>query len=243
VWSPNGRHLVYAFRGGRPAAGLGIIEMNRVERRILARTGPKDLYLRPEFSPDGERLVAQRRSREGSGSRIWVLKRGEIPSPLFDDSEAVDIKPHFDRSGTHIVFTRRMSISGPGEIAVVGEGGQDVQILYEDAEADDHSARPSPVRDEIAFISNRAGRPQLYVGNLAGTGLTHIPLEGRSVFAPRWSPDGERLVLSTARERENLPKRADASAVSEVELVVIDRNGNVLLETPGLMADWMPAWP
>jgi hypothetical protein len=26
-------------------------------------------------------------------------------------------------------------------------------------------------------------------------------------------------------------------------IAVIDRNGRVLFETPGMMADWMPAWP
>jgi hypothetical protein len=33
------------------------------------------------------------------------------------------------------------------------------------------------------------------------------------------------------------------TGLAEIELVVIDREGQRLVETPGLMPDWMPGWP
>jgi hypothetical protein len=33
------------------------------------------------------------------------------------------------------------------------------------------------------------------------------------------------------------------TGLAQIELVVIDREGQLLVEMPGLMPDWMPGWP
>jgi Tol biopolymer transport system component len=98
--------------------------------------------------------------------------------------------------------------------------------------ADDHTARPSPSRNELAFISTRSGSSDAYLAPFAGgpaRRLTRTPHRRES--APRWSPDGEKLALTVL-----VPGNV-------YHVVVVDRRGRVLLDVPGQMPDWMPPWP
>jgi Tol biopolymer transport system component len=94
----------------------------------------------------------------------------------------------------------------------------------------------------VAFVSDRGGTRDVFLADLAGgavTRLTNTP--DRDEFAPRWSPDGERLVLTTAPPQP--PGRdGDRLDPAATRLVVVDRSGRVLFETPGMMADWMPGF-
>ena len=106
-----------------------------------------------------------------------------------------------------------------------------------------HSARPSPGRDEIAFIADQNGSFDLFVADLSGAGaraLTDTPQ--RNEFAPRWSPDGELLVVTSSPTENGQPRLVDREALEDTTVVVYDRAGNRLLETPGMMPDWMPPW-
>jgi Tol biopolymer transport system component len=96
------------------------------------------------------------------------------------------------------------------------------------------------MRDEVAFISNRDGSHDVFLVGLTdgvSRNLTRSPEIDEGV--PIWSPDGERLVILRR------PRTAPGSRpqVEENRLAVIDREGQVLFETQGMMADWMPAWP
>ena len=64
----------------------------------------------------------------------------------------------------------------------------------------------------------------------------------RNEFAPIWSPDGERLVLTTSATEAGAPRLADRASLAEARVVVLDRGGHVLLDTRGFMPDWMPPW-
>ena len=52
---------------------------------------------------------------------------------------------------------------GPGHPSVATGGAR---ALFEDAGADEHSGRPSPARDELAFVSNRDGAFDVFVGQI-----------------------------------------------------------------------------
>ena len=154
-----------------------------------------------------------------------------------ESGEGFDHKARFTRDGEWVVFTRRARRDGPGRLMRVRADGSGLAPLIPGSRADEHSSRPSPVRDEIAFISRASGAGEAFLLDLSGgrpRRLTHTP--GWEEMAPRWSPDGEYLALTARRAGPR------TGSPPETRVVVVDRRGNPLLGVPGTMPDWMPAW-
>jgi Tol biopolymer transport system component len=245
VWSRDGRRLVYAFRGGEPAAGLALLDLDAAQPTplLLAQSNGPDFFLRPSFSPDGRQLVAQRRDSEGEGSGLWILAPGGEPESLTGNPVWIDLKAHFSRDGTRVIYSRRLAAGGPHDIASINLEGRDLRLHGSSDETDDHSAQPSPTRDEIAFVSSRSRDEDVYLVDLEGgipRNLTRTP--DLDEHAPRWSPDGELLVVTSVDADAEQLTLGDRAALAVARLRVIDRQGHVLLDTPGFMPDWMPPW-
>jgi Tol biopolymer transport system component len=245
VWTTDGRRLAYAFRGGEPAAGIAMLDFDRprADPLLLARSDGPDFFLRPHLSVDGRHLVAQRRRQDGTGSTLWILAPGARGKPLTDDPAWIDIKARFSRDAARVVYTRRPAAGGPRDVASVNREGGDLRLHGSADDTDEHSARPSPTRDELAFVSDRSQNADVYLVEMDGgvpRNLTRTPMFDE--YAPHWSPDGELLVVTTVDVDADEPRLADRATLTHARLRVIDREGRVLLDTPGFMPDWMPPW-
>jgi dipeptidyl aminopeptidase/acylaminoacyl peptidase len=155
----------------------------------------------------------------------------------------MDLKARFTRNGDGLIYTRRPASGGPHEIAHIALGDLTIRTLSPSPESDDHSARPSPTRDEYAFVSNRSGDADVYLAHLTNDTIVNLTHSiDRNDHAPRWSPNGELLVMTTGDVDAGDLRLADREALSRARIRVIDREGRVTLDIPGLMPDWMPAW-
>jgi Tol biopolymer transport system component len=243
-WSPVGRRIAYAFRGGRPAAGIAIRDLDREAGVSVARLAKGAFFVRPHFDPEGSRIVVQRKGPSG-GSHLWLVGQGLKPRPLTWSAAWFDLKGWFTRDGERIVYSRRPARGGPHQIVSIRGSGDDLRVIGgSEGAGDDHSARPSPTRDEVVLVSDRDGSPDLYLADLDGDAarrLTHSPEQ--SEFAPHWSPDGERIVATLTATRAGRPRLDDPEGLAEARVVVFDRTGRQLFETRGFMPDWMPPWP
>jgi Tol biopolymer transport system component len=243
AWAPDRPALAFAFRGGEPPSGIAVFELDSGRATLAAPGGVGDFFLRPSWSAGGALIVAQRRAADGSGSQLWIVEAGEQARALTADPAWFDWKPTFTRDGSAVVFSRRPAAGGLGVIATIAVGGGEPQLLPLGADANLHSARPSPTRDEIAFVAERGGAAVVLLADLAGGSARALTRAAeRQAFAPRWSPDGERLVVTTSPPGAPLPRLADSDALAEAGVLVLDREGNELFEAPGMMPDWMPAW-
>jgi dipeptidyl aminopeptidase/acylaminoacyl peptidase len=224
VWSPDGLRLAYAFRtleGGGIAA---------VDPGGAHEVWGRGRLIRPTFSPDGRRLLAQR--LDGEGSLLLLLEPGRKPRPLLPPGH-YDDKGRFTRDGRFVVFQRGAPHAGPRDLLRVPSEGGEAELFASLPEADDQGAEPSPTRDEVAFVSDRDGSPDLFLADLAGGAPRNLSRTPDAVeAAPHWSPDGERIALTL--------DAGGGSAASRVR--VVDREGHVLFEAPGMMPSWMPPW-
>lgn len=234
VWSPAGDRVAYTFAGratGGVAGGAAWVDVASGEARVAAPGSDAVTYFRPEFDPSGRRIVAQR-GAFGRDSTLWILEEGRPPRALTGDERWFEQKGRFTRDGEWIVYTRRSRHGMPGDLVLIRPDGSGARVVASRLRSDDHTARASPTRDELAFISNRARNSELYVVDLFGgrpRRLTRTPNQAEN--APRWSPDGQRIAVTV-----ELPD-------GRFHVAVVDREGRTLLDVPGMMPDWMPPWP
>lgn len=242
MWSPDGASVVFAFLGKEPPSGIGLASVASGEVRVLAPSGEKSWFFRPHFAPDGRRIVAQKRWGHTPGSSLWLVGVLGDARPLLDDRATFYQKAWFTRDGRSIVYSARPAAGGTRDVYLIdSDGAAPPRILVEDAEADDHSAVPSPTRDEVVFVSSEDGRVDVWLQDLAGGPARNLTRSGAyDEYAPQFSPDGERIVLTVGPARRLPPASGDEVPLPGAHVVVIDREGRRLFETPGFMADWMP---
>jgi hypothetical protein len=244
AWSPDGTRVAYVFvsrPGPRATRGVAEVEIASGRRSVLTPDPEgRVAFFRPEYAPDGRRLLIQRRGQlADSSSELWLLEPGHPLRALPGRFPSFAEKARFSPDGASIVYTGRESPEGPGDVWLVRPDGSGSRPIAAEPEADENSAHFSPTRGEIAFISDRDGSPDLFLLDLASgaaRNLTRTP--GRPERAPRWSPDGDRIALSV------LPAAAgDERDPADERVVVVGRDGKLVLDIPGEMPDWMPPWP
>ena len=243
AWSPRRPELVFAFRGAAPPSGLMLADVPSRTQRLLAVSGKRNFFLRPSFAPDGESVVAQRRRANARGSSLWRIDPGSAPKPLTQDPTWYDMKPAYTRDGGEILFSRRPAAGGASDILAIPAAGGTPRTLVSTPESNDHTARPSPRRDEIVFVSDRSGSSALYLAPLAGGAARPLTADPtRQYFAPNWSPDGERVAAIATPDHAGEGKLSEHERLAGMHVVVLDREGRTLFDAPGFMPDWMPPW-
>jgi hypothetical protein len=235
-----GRQVVYVFAGvtrGGYAQGVKRLRVMDAQDKILS-TSPRDGVLRfPRISPDGLSVVVEVQ-RPTSGTDLWLL-RDEVPVvKLVEGRLHDDTSPRFSRAGGVVYFDRKAWGGGRRAAAASRLGGGDVCSVHVDTlevscswaseDAREYAVEPSPARDELLFLREKEGRVELVLADAQAQG-------SRSLLAPSganprnlvWSPSGERIAFVSGPER--------AATVT-----VVDRDGTVLLETPGEAVGWAP---
>jgi Tol biopolymer transport system component len=121
------------------------------------------------------------------------------------------------------------------------EGGSPLPVVA--GPADEHSARPSPTRGELAFVSNEGGAANVFILSLAGGGVRNLhPTTTLHLFAPHWSPDGDRIAVTAMKNDGRGVRAISHGDLADLRVMVFDREGKQLFDQPGAMPDWMPPW-
>jgi Tol biopolymer transport system component len=197
VWAPDGSHLYFSSdrggsmnvwriavdpRSGKPAAAPEAVHV------------PATYAAGISFSRDGQRMAYMSCMRT---SNLFQAGFDPAHETVIGTPKAVTqgvketLYPSISRDGKWIAF---MQEGLNEDIVVVQPDGSQLRRVTDDA-ARDKTPRWSPDGREIAFVSNRGGRFEIWTIHSDGSGLRQVT-EGSphgGVTYPAWSPDGQRI--------------------------------------------------
>lgn len=182
----NARVVFSSDRNGND--DLYVIDADGTNLKRLTTSVQPDNCAR--FSFDGSRIVFQRGS--STTREIWVMdndgsNQTQVTKNAFNDQE-----PSWTPDG-RILFTSNRS--GKRQIYRMDEDGTNVTQLTIDATAECYQVDVRPDGKKLAFILQRNGASRTHFMDADGSKMTDMG-HGDEEFWPRWSPSGNRLVVT-----------------------------------------------
>ena len=217
AWSPDGQSIAFSDIRNTPG-NVVVVNTDGTGRRNLMQGA------RPIWSPDGRRIVFTR----GVGNRIYMADSNGANERQIESRFSDLWDPVWSPDGSRLVFTRN---SGPKRDIYLLNVDDTLRTPFRIIEYGRNPAW-SPDGSQIAF--NRYAT--IFVANVDGTNikrLTHpehiaLPLINGDL-SPTWSTNGDMIVFTSDRP-------------GELEIVVMDADGNNLHRVTGLADGWEAVW-
>lgn len=154
----------------------------------------------PMISPDGKNL-AFASNRSGQWDLHFLDFKGDDVSKITDSAQ-YEASPSFSPDGLWMTFESYSE--GSLEIFIQPVDGSQDPIQLTNHYAADFSPVWSPQGRQIAFVSTRGGKNQIWLANLDATGTDRFELLSQpdEEFAahPAWSPDGRYLAWAVVSQ-------------------------------------------
>jgi Tol biopolymer transport system component len=199
--SPRGDRVVFSD------GGLVTMHLDGSGRRPIT-TGSG---LAPDWSPRGNELVFTRSASETDRDVYLVHANGRGGLVrLTDTPHRFEFAPVWSPDGTKIAFVGcpPSGVAGDCHLYVIGRDGSGETQVVAGVSGGEGAVdwQPIPGRRErssgtIVFQSNRAGGPpELYAMAEDGTNVRRLTFNSVTDRAPRFSPDGRRVVFASDRD-------------------------------------------
>jgi Tol biopolymer transport system component len=239
VMAPDGRTI--AFSTGNQIATIGI---DGTGLRYVT-TFPGGVEEGLAWSPDGSKIAFQSNDGLRSSEQIMVVDAdgSHLTRLTFDDQQ--DEWPSWSPDGSTIAYANSgitrldSSDNSPTEEiwTVPAGGGTPTRLTHNHTW--DNSPAYSPDGSQIVFKHNKS----IWIMDSDGGNAHPLPSQpGFRNFAPRWSPDGSRLVVLTF-----YAKRRATNGDALLTIHVVDLSTGTVTTIPGLVETvanavaWLPS--
>ena len=198
-FSPDGRRIAVTTPDRRDGA-LNAVSIIDIASGTTTRLTSELMADRPEWSPDGQRVLFR---RYGNGSEeIWWQRfdRSEPASPLQKTTgdQLFLAEGLLSPNGEYLLF-RTLSNKTGRDIWYRAMRGDTTPKVFEMTPFDEVMPRFSADGRWVAYTSNETGFPEVFVRPFPGPGgRVQISTNGGS--EPVWAPDGTRLFYTSGSD-------------------------------------------
>jgi O-antigen ligase len=154
---------------------------------------------RPDFSPDGKRIVYSAMVK--GQSDIFISSRDEASPIRVTDYPSIEYAPDFSPDGQSITFVS--NLLGDFDIFILDLSSEDLRLVTHN-KARDSTPAWSPDGNRIAFATRIDGDDEIHVATVDGS-APDLKVTDNSVadHSPEWSPDGTSLVFNRIVENDS----------------------------------------
>jgi serine/threonine-protein kinase len=221
-YSPDGKRIAMSIVGTTTTDVWLYDVATGTNTRLTTEGATND---RPEWSPDGSRVLFRTdRNNEGNFSIWWQPsdKTGKA-EPLIQPPNAADAvyEASISPDGQSLIF--RTGTTGGANIWYRGMQGDTSRKEVSATPFDEWAARLSPNGKWVAYVSDESGPYQIYVRPFPGTG-PRVQVSKNGGEDPLWSTDGSRIIYHHNQEflAANIRSGATFSVVSYDSLFTAD---------------------
>jgi TolB protein len=219
-----GSRIAFAMTGKNPE--IATIGMDGQEMKVV--TQMKSQCLLPALSPSGGQIAFNSYLR--GGADLWVVSASGGRARHISDRPGLNTGPAWLNSNT-IVAT--LSFEGNAELYKISAADGSIITRLTNSPSIETSAAVSPGGDQIAFVSDRQGTPQIFVMPSSGGGGRRLTYQGSYNQTPHFCPRKETPMLAfTGRDERNV-----------FDIFTYDmRSGKIDRVTQGQGSNSDPAW-
>ena len=161
-------------------------------------TTSKDLNLNPSWSHDARAIAYSGYRRGIPDILISHIYTGVLDTPLKGRFRDGAYLPVFSPDGRQILFSATPAGERAPDIFVMNVDGTGQRRLTTHPDSDT-TPTWAPSGKEIAFTSDRTGRPQIYRMNVDGSGVSRLPIPDGEADRATWAPTPYNEIAYTAR--------------------------------------------
>jgi TolB protein len=163
------------------------------------------IALTPRWSPDASRIAFTCYApRSGSVLTAQICIQSMLTNHLiaWPRFQGTNSSPAWSPDGSQLMFMSSM-YGNPELFMTDASGAHPKRLTFSNGSNTSPSWNPK-TGQQVAFVSDRGGIPQLYVMNIDGSSQTKVDLPDMGyVIDPAWSPNGQLLAFSWRRRNGN----------------------------------------